>query len=171
MTPETPAPQTPAPQESAPTAPPPPVPPSYPFRSGGAGRGIPATEVAPTPSTQTGAPPTAAGEHARATADVPETQFGEFHDQLFANQPPSVGAGWTDELLSQFAKDAGIAGAQHQTWQKCVDDGKFADYVASVEAGAVKAGITADPAILRGGQPFTIAGLDAASFAKAVTGK
>jgi|JI10StandDraft_1071094.scaffolds.fasta_scaffold412569_1 protein-disulfide isomerase len=298
-------PETPAPEASAPAAAPPPVPPSYPSRSGGAGRGLPAVETTETSTTRATARHTDEGDQAVAAAtDVPETragrhaaarptrrrsqrplliggivavvaiaglawaliarsggsdlppgvaamgdpltrgtakagvkvldiyedfqcpecgqfetlhgpsvrvlaesgdllvnyhlrsgldkdhqgdnsaraaeaavcaasvgQFGEFHDQLFANQPPSVGAGWTDEQLSQFAKDAGITGAQHQTSQKCVDDGKFADYVASVEAGAVKAGITADPAILLDGQPFTIAGLDAASFAKAVTGK
>ncbi len=106
-----------------------------------------------------------------ATCAASVGQFGEFHDQLFANQPPTVGTGWTDDQLSQFAKDAGITGDQHDTWQKCVDDGTFVDYVASVEAGAVKAGITTDPAILLDGQPFPITGLDAASFAKRVTGK
>lgn len=49
----------------------------------------------------------------------------EYHDALYANQPAGEGEGWTDEQLLGLAEQAGIAGAELETFTSCVADGTY----------------------------------------------
>lgn len=55
----------------------------------------------------------------------------EFHDALFANHPETEGDGYTDEQFAQIAGDAGISGADLETFQGCVADGTYRDWASN----------------------------------------
>jgi protein-disulfide isomerase len=88
---------------------------------------------------------TRAGNAAFCASDA--GRFQEFHNQVFANQPAKEGAGYTDETLKGFAQAAGISGAALTTWQKCLDAGKYVDYVNSVEHQSFSDGVRGTPTI------------------------
>ena len=46
----------------------------------------------------------------------------EYHNVVFANQPEQEGTGYTDEQLIGFATDAGITGADLETFTQCFTD-------------------------------------------------
>lgn len=55
----------------------------------------------------------------------------EYHNVVFANQPEKEGAGYTDEQLLQFAKDAGITGADLDTFTTCVSNKTYLGWAAN----------------------------------------
>lgn len=84
-----------------------------------------------------------AGNGAYCAADA--GKFQEFHDLAYLHQP-SEGTGWTSEGLKALAAQAGLSGDALTTWQKCVDGGKYVNYLKSVEATAFgKDGIKSTP--------------------------
>jgi protein-disulfide isomerase len=80
-----------------------------------------------------------------------EGKFTDYHHLVFANQPPNEGDGWTDEQLSAFAEDAGVSGAQLDSWQQCFDARSYSQYVQSTEEASAKKGINATPTVLLAG--------------------
>ena len=73
--------------------------------------------------------------------------FQEFHDLLFANQPPESGTGLTDDQLVEYATQAGAAGAEQG-----IRDLTYADWVKNVTDQASKDGVTGTPTVLVDGQ-------------------
>ncbi len=55
----------------------------------------------------------------------------EYHDLVYANQPEVEGTGWTNEELIAFAGQAGIAGADLETFTTCVNDGTYRTWAAN----------------------------------------
>jgi len=53
----------------------------------------------------------------------------EFHSVVFANQPATEGAGYTDAQILDFATKAGITGDKLTTFQKCVTDKTYDQWV------------------------------------------
>jgi protein-disulfide isomerase len=72
---------------------------------------------------------------ARATAAwgcaIDAGKAKEYHNAVFANQPEQEGAGYTDEQLLAFAGDAGITGADLDTFTKCVADATYLGWAAN----------------------------------------
>jgi protein-disulfide isomerase len=86
---------------------------------------------------------TLAGNGAFCAADA--GKFGEFHDLAYENQPRE-GDGWTMDGLKGLAEDAGITGEALTTWEKCVDVGRYSNYISSVDANAFeKEGVKGTP--------------------------
>ena len=71
-------------------------------------------------------------------------KFPEFLTALYANQPAENGTGLTDETMVSLAQKAGITG---DTFTKCVDDQKYADWTKSVTDEASKAGVNGTPTV------------------------
>ena len=55
----------------------------------------------------------------------------EYHNVVFANQPQQEGTGYTDEQLLTFASDAGITGADLETFTTCVNDKTYIGWAAN----------------------------------------
>jgi protein-disulfide isomerase len=64
-------------------------------------------------------------------------KFQEFHNAIFTSQV-AEGKDVTDAELGAWATTAGITGDALTTWQKCVADGTYTAYVASVNEAAFK---------------------------------
>ena len=72
---------------------------------------------------------------ARATAAwgcaIDAGKAKEYHATIFANQPEQEGIGWTNEELLAFGGDAGITGADLDTFTQCVADGTYLGWAAN----------------------------------------
>jgi len=82
-------------------------------------------------------------------------KFGEFHSTVFAGQPVTEGAGYTDAQLSEFAKTAGITGPAFTKWQTCTSSGQHDSYVGDVATTSGKAGVNSTPTVKLNGKDFT----------------
>jgi len=83
-------------------------------------------------------------------------KFGEYHSAVFAGQPAKEGDGYTNALLTEFAKTAGITGPALTTWQKCADSGEHSQYVADVADTSGRAGINQTPTVKLNGKDVTL---------------
>lgn len=96
-----------------------------------------------------GADPAVANSSTRATAawgcaiDAGKTR--EYHDTLYANHPVNEGEGFTDEQLIAFAGEAGITGAELDTFTQCVTDGTYLGWAANSGAAFQEDGIAGTP--------------------------
>lgn len=80
-------------------------------------------------------------------------KFREYHDAIFANQPPE-GEGYTDDDLKKFGKDAGIQGDALKTFEKCVDDGTYREFALKAEAYSNEVGVKGTPTYYLNGELF-----------------
>jgi protein-disulfide isomerase len=79
-------------------------------------------------------------------------KFKEFHDTVFANQPEVEGTGYTDEQLKEFGAQSGIEGDAKATFDGCVDDQTFSEWVRLVAKSGRDAGITSTPTVQVNGE-------------------
>jgi len=104
-----------------------------------------------------GGDPAVANSSTRATAawgcaiDAGKTR--EYHDTLYANHPDPEGTGYTDEQLLAFAGDAGITGADLETFTQCVADGTYLGWAANSGAAFQEDGISGTPYAILNGVP------------------
>ncbi len=97
-------------------------------------------------------------------------KFLDYHNQVYANQPATEGAGWTDTQLTSFATSAGISGASLTTWQQCTANKKYDGYLAAVEKQSAAAGVTGTPTVFIGGKEQKLADIGTPqTFTQAVT--
>ena len=82
-------------------------------------------------------------------------KYIEYFSAVFAGQPATEGAGYSDAQLTEFAKTAGITGPALTTWQKCTSSGQHNQYVADVETASGKAGVTGTPTVKLNGKDIT----------------
>jgi protein-disulfide isomerase len=75
--------------------------------------------------------------------------FQQFHDLLYANQPPESGPGLTDDQLIEFAAQAGATGEQVE---QQIRELTYADWVAQVTDQASKDGVTGTPTVFVDGE-------------------
>jgi protein-disulfide isomerase len=88
--------------------------------------------------------------------------FQRYHELLFANQPAEGSAGLTYDQLVQLGRQAGATGA---TFETCVRNRPYADFVARISEQASRDGILGTPTVLVDGrpvQPVTLAAVRAA---------
>ncbi|WP_265447459.1 DsbA family protein [Flexivirga meconopsidis] len=71
----------------------------------------------------------------------------EYHKANFAGQPTKEGAGYSVADIKKFGKEAGITGGALDTFNKCVDDDKYKDYVAKTAENAGKDDVTSTPTV------------------------
>lgn len=58
----------------------------------------------------------------------------EYHDTVYSNQPEIEGAGYSDDDLIRFASDAGITGADLDTFTQCYNDRTYLPWAANSTA-------------------------------------
>jgi protein-disulfide isomerase len=93
----------------------------------------------------------------------------EYHNTVFSNQPEKEGDGYTDEQLITFASDAGITGADLDTFTQCVNDKTYAGWVANTTAQFYASSIPGTPlALLNGVEVPTETLVDKAALDKLV---
>jgi protein-disulfide isomerase len=88
--------------------------------------------------------------------------FPAYHDLLFANQPAEGSAGLTYDQLVQLGRQAGATG---DTFETCVRNRPYADFVVKISDQASRDGVLGTPTVLVNGspvQPATLAGIRAA---------
>ncbi len=80
----------------------------------------------------------------------------DYHDAVYANQPTSEGAGYSDDLLRvQIPTQIGLSGDKLAGFQKCYDTKATLQFVNSVDQAAGRAGITSTPTYVIGGTDVT----------------
>lgn len=75
----------------------------------------------------------------------------EFHDELYANQPPQ-GVGWSDEELVEIGSSVGITGADFDTFSQCVTDRTYAPWAANSTQKFYESNIQGTPSVFLNGQ-------------------
>lgn len=82
-----------------------------------------------------------------ACSDLTGTYL-EFHTAAFKNQPAQEGDDYTEQVVTQtIPQQAGITGADYDTWKKCYDSKATAEFVRMTNENAFKAGVTGTPTI------------------------
>lgn len=69
----------------------------------------------------------------------------EYHNTVFANQPEVEGSGYSDETLLGFAGEAGISGADLDTFTTCYNDRTYLPWAANSSAIFYSTGINGTP--------------------------
>ncbi len=114
------------------------------------------------------------GEHSqRATAawgcaqDV--DKGSEYHAALYATQPPTEGAGWTDEELIQLGVSIGMNEEDYKNFSKCVNAKSYMPWAKNITETFYNNGIEGTPTVLLNGVPMAQDVLmDPAKFAEAI---
>ena len=75
--------------------------------------------------------------------------WSRFHRSLFEQQPPEGGEGLSDDQLVRLAE---AAGADEDAVRTCVDDGTYADWVASTTTQAGDDGVDGTPTVYVNGE-------------------
>ncbi|OGI68296.1 hypothetical protein A2738_02455 [Candidatus Nomurabacteria bacterium RIFCSPHIGHO2_01_FULL_42_15] len=83
---------------------------------------------------------TQSAEAARCAGD--QEKFWEYHDYLYAHQNGENKGAFSDPNLKAFAKTLGL---EASAFDKCLDEGKYAQAVADSKAEGTKAGVTGTP--------------------------
>lgn len=55
----------------------------------------------------------------------------EYHDLIYANQPETEGAGYTQDQLLSFGEQVGLSGADLDSFTQCVQDGTYRAWAAN----------------------------------------
>jgi protein-disulfide isomerase len=76
--------------------------------------------------------------------------FFEYHNDVFANQPATEGAGYTDDQLIQFAETVGIPDMER--FKQCVADDTFGNWVTQMEINSENDQVTATPTLFVDGK-------------------
>lgn len=77
----------------------------------------------------------------------------QWHSAAYAAQPQE-GVGYTDNELTGFAEQAGLSGAELNTFNGCVAGETYADYVDDMQEAANREGVTGTPTVLVDGEPL-----------------
>ncbi|WP_285728036.1 DsbA family protein [Psychromicrobium xiongbiense] len=101
---------------------------------------------------------------AACVANSAPDKYLDFAAKLYANQPPENGAGLTNDVLKQYAKDLGA------NIDSCVDDKTYRPLAAYMTQQAAVHGISGTPSIFVDGQQFQWKTPDLSDFQPFVQG-
>nr|WP_235433554.1 thioredoxin domain-containing protein [Protofrankia coriariae] len=101
-----------------------------------------------------------------AAAAAQEGKFKEYHDILYANQPPEHSGGYQNDALTAFGARVGLTSP---AFVEAVRNGTYNGYVAKVEDDASKRGVTGTPTVLVNGRQLSPQALTPQGFTAAVT--
>ena len=90
-----------------------------------------------------------AAEASECAAD--QDAFWEYHDYLFENHGGENRGAFNQENLKQFAVDLGL---DPDTFNACLDSGKYTQIVQSETSAGQQIGIQSTPTFLLNGQPI-----------------
>jgi protein-disulfide isomerase len=76
--------------------------------------------------------------------------FFEYHNEVFANQPATEGAGYTDDQLIQFAETVGIPDMNR--FKQCVANDTFGNWVTQMEINSENRQVTGTPTLMVNGK-------------------
>jgi protein-disulfide isomerase len=79
-----------------------------------------------------------------------EGKAKEFHSTIFANPPATEGTGWSDDILKAFGLGSGITNTER--FEKCIDSGKYYEWVANSNKYSFDAGVEGTPTVWVNGQ-------------------
>jgi protein-disulfide isomerase len=83
--------------------------------------------------------------------------YGLYHDLVYANQPETEGDGFSDDLLRrELATQAGIAGDDLTSFQRCYDNQETLPFVQYAAQMASLAGVTGTPMYVLNGTQISI---------------
>ncbi|WP_322763035.1 DsbA family protein [Frankia sp. Cr2] len=102
-----------------------------------------------------------------AAAAAQENKFKEYHDVLYANQPPEKTGGFTNTTLTELGGRLGLISA---AFTDAVNNGTYNGYVAKVEDDASKRGVNGTPTVFVNGTQLAPQALTPEGFTAAVTG-
>jgi protein-disulfide isomerase len=90
-----------------------------------------------------------AAEASECAAD--QDVFWEYHDYLFENHGGENQGAFNKENLKQFAVDLGL---ETETFNECLDSGKYVQTVQSETSAGQQIGVQSTPTFLVNGQPI-----------------
>ncbi len=102
-----------------------------------------------------------------AAAAAQESRFKEYHDVLYANQPPERTGGFTNTTLTELGGKVGLTSA---AFTDAVNNGTYNGYVAKVEDDASKRGVNGTPTVFVNGSQLAAQALTVDGFTAAVAG-
>jgi protein-disulfide isomerase len=77
--------------------------------------------------------------------------YVEFHNALYANQPPEGGAGLSNDDLTQIAQESGAS----ESVGSCISRGTYEDWAARATDAASQAGVVGTPTVRVAGEDVT----------------
>ena len=90
-----------------------------------------------------------AGEASECAADL--DAFWEYHDKLFDNQSGENRGAFNKDNLKRFAAELGL---DQQSFDECMDSGKYASLVQEETQAAQTLGVRSTPSFLINGEPL-----------------
>ncbi len=108
------------------------------------------------------------GNAAACAADA--GRFEAYHDKIYAKQPAEEGKGYSDADVQAAATEAGLAGAELETWKQCVSGKTYQPYLKGIEEYTAKTmQITGTPAFYVNGKKLPLTnGMTPEAFEKAL---
>jgi protein-disulfide isomerase len=76
----------------------------------------------------------------------------QYHDAIFDNQPTTEGDGWSDDQLIAFGKNVGIDGEALTTFESCVTDLEYIQWVRNSTAEMSNNDVTSTPTLVLNGE-------------------
>jgi protein-disulfide isomerase len=80
-----------------------------------------------------------------------QDSFWEYHDYLFANHSGENQGAFNKENLKRFAKEIGL---DAETFNECLDSGKYAQVVQTETSAGRRIGVQSTPTFLVNGHPI-----------------
>lgn len=88
----------------------------------------------------------------------------EYHSAVFAQQPVAEGTGYTKEQLKAIGAEVGIEGAALDTFNTCVDDITYGDWVTASNVEAGNRGVTGTPTMYLNDEKVDLTNLNIEDF-------
>ncbi|MGV1004657.1 MAG: DsbA family protein [Candidatus Nanopelagicales bacterium] len=93
----------------------------------------------------------------------------EYFQAVFAVQPETEGVGYTDQQLLDIGKSVGLAGAEYETFAKCVGENTYVGWAANSNQEFAQSGATGTPTTILNGKEISASKVaDPDEFAKAL---
>ncbi len=80
-----------------------------------------------------------------------QNKFWEYHDKLFASQNGENQGAFSKDNLKKFAADLGL---DTQSFNQCLDSGKYTSFVQQESAAARQIGVQSTPSFVVNGKPI-----------------
>jgi protein-disulfide isomerase len=84
-----------------------------------------------------------------AACSADEGKFLALHKMLYQTQPRENSGAWTNEALVAAGESVGI---KSKEYEKCVNNGTYADWVGNVQASAAQSDVNSTPTVFINGK-------------------
>lgn len=83
----------------------------------------------------------------------------EYHDAVYAAQPPTEGTGYTQQTLLDLGAKVGISGGALEEFNTCVNEEKYLGWAANSTKAFTDAGVPGTPAVYVNGKELSMQGI------------